>query len=145
MQIEFAVANAQRQFALQLLQRAVAVEQRLQPLQRLAFDGLAEPDFAGHQVQRVGGDPGLENRVGRQPGHQRIAQQPRDRVEDVGAVRLIQHVSGSRVRMRIKSSSFSETRRAIIARSTVWSRPLANQSSMLAQLTPQRRLPMTSQ
>ena len=30
------------------------------------------------QVQRVGGDPDLENRVGRQPGHQRIAQQPRD-------------------------------------------------------------------
>ena len=44
LQIQIAVANAQRQFAFQLLQRAIAFEQDLQPAKGLALDGLAEPD-----------------------------------------------------------------------------------------------------
>src|SRR6185312_16088728 len=98
---------------------------------------IAESDLPGHQIERIGEHAGLEGEIGGEGGNQLVAQQRGGGGEDFGRAGLVVHGQALGASRRRRSSSASDTRRAIIARSTVPSVPLRNSLTLRAQTTPQ--------
>ncbi len=102
------------------------------------FGGLgrrSQVEVPAHHLQGVGGDPGLETGVaggGRRDG---VLEEPGDSGEHFAGCGLVLH--GQAASRRMRSSSFSEERRAITARSTVGS-TVRKELAMPEHITPQR-------
>src|SRR5579864_989954 len=101
-------------------------------------------DFAADKLDGVDADPQIEGAGAAQSRQQLIAQEARDRREQLGGRRMF-HRTPSDAKMSRRSSSVSEMRRPIIARSTGSGAPVGPGSAIRRQMSPQRSEPKVRQ
>src|SRR5579872_3728275 len=101
-------------------------------------------DFAADKLDGIDADPQVKGAGAAQGWQQLIAQEARDRGEQVGGRRMF-HRTPSAARMSRRSSSVSEMRRPIIARSTASGAPAGPGSAIRRQMSPQRSEPKVRQ
>src|SRR5258708_1908155 len=145
LQVEFAVRDTIGERAVEFGKRALHAEQSRQPRRFGSITTLLQRQLARDQVQRVDRDPQIEGIMSADHRRDIVAQEIRDRVDQLGGCRFVLHIIfPRRASSRNRSISVSEARRPIIARSMDCSSP-RDRRIMPQHITPQRSVPITSQ